>query len=52
MGSLEQVKLDVLADICLVTEDLDIVESLLHILQIIDVVYASLREVIGMDDTA
>ena len=52
MSSLKQVKLDVLADVRLVAEYLDVVESLFHILQIIDVMDASLREVVGVDDTA
>ena len=51
MGSLKQVKLDVLADIRLVAEYLDVVESLLHIFEIIDVMDACLREIIGVDDT-
>ena len=52
MSSLKQVKLDVLADVRLVAEYLDVVESLLHIFEIIDVMDACLREIIGVDDTA
>ena len=52
MGCLKQIKLDVLADIRLVAEYLDVVESLLYVFEIIDVMDACLREVVGVDDTA